>query len=1101
MGRRNVLELFGAGALGLGSVGTAAADGEDDEGEERSVTKYQGDGSISNPGELGEAITTPGLWAAVTDVDFVGEYGHAEVFSDDESLVGYPTNGPTFGVISNGVAKHAPGSPSTYASTGFYESGSADLPNPTSWPAYDAAYLSMTFDVPDDADELSFSYRFATEEIPTWVGSRYQDYFAFEVEYPDGSSENVATLPGGEPVTVDNAASYTSTPNDVVYNAITPTVTNTVDVSDYRGETLTVNIGVADVSDSGLDSAVFLDAVGFGDVSIGEPAIESVTLPPTAVETDDRGRFEVVVETNGYPVDDLSAEAPITLKRRGDPIGSATASTSITDNGDGTATVTGSLPRAGNVAAQPAGVEFETEITIEAGGDPIDDSITTSTFAFLTVDEVYGVAAKPNDVTPSIANTNLRTLLRDQSEYVNRFYASGLGSMGAKGFAFTWLNIEGAEALADDGYLELDHGFSHYDDGGGLGPNSQKFVKESLDTAATAAGVDYDDYDTAIATNGPYQGRRRHILSRSFWRGTPLPRIRIPVINETIDLGEPTGMRPFDTDGGLIDGIYAPLNVDTWLHEFGHSLGPGLQIGFPDLYEIDTPFQNFGNVMDWGLMGGRDGKVLGSFNRTLGEDPFVEGDGWLNDHVEWHIIDDLTTDLPDLTTLELGDDATYVVSIWGYFDVDIGLKVPEVEVDWQFGIFLLEGRPGGDAQFSAPWGYVPPLSPDPFDTDGVALFEFGLLDLDVDVDGVKEIIDDIRNDRSPDLITLEDAEAIDINYVPPAPNREDRPTLHPSNDSHYHAGAATTFELTEPLDSDDASVTLVRDTGTLGDAISFIVDVLGDLEDYVDAQLSGTDDPLPPLDVYAETPDGRRAGFDPETGEVLDEIDGASVGGTVSRRRVTVPASVDAEFHVSSQRLEGELRERGIEPPEEFSYERRLVADEDRPVEDRDGLPFLAGRTAVSQEATSTESALAVRTVDVEIEPRRINADSEGNFVTTHLGFDQDVDVTGFEPAPFVMSGVQAVHDDQYGFVTNPPTETRDGRTYVTVKFPRGPLVNALGAGDAAPQVIGHLDDALVRGRGSVTVFESSASSSSGNGGGSDSSGTGDKSKGGGGKS
>lgn len=539
-------------------------------------------------------------------------------------------------------------------------------------------------------------------------------------------------------------------------------------------------------------------------------------------------------------------------------------------------------------------------------------------------------------------------------------------------------------------------------------------------------------------------------------------------------------MRPFDTSGGLINGIYAPLNVDTWLHEFGHSIGPGLQIGFPDLYEIDTPFQNFGNVMDWGLMGGRDGKVLGSFNRSLGDNAFEAGDGWLEADVEAHVLDDLTTDLPDLTTLELGDDATYIISVWGYFNVDIGLKVPEVDTDWQFGIFLLEGRPGGDAPFAAPWGYVPPLSPDPFDTDGVALFEFGILDLDVDTDGVKEIIDDIGDKRPPDLITVNDADAVDIDYVPPRPNREDRPTLHSSNDSHYHAGAATTFELTDPLSGGEASVKLVRDTGTLGDAISFIVDILGDLEDYIDTQLSGNNDLLPSVDVYAETSDGRRAGFDPDTGEVVSEIDGADVGGTVNRHRVTVPATADVEFTVSTQRLEDELEERGIEPPAEITYERRLVADEPRSVETRDGLPFLAGRTAVSEKTSNTGSTVAVRTVDVEIEPPRINATANGNFVTVDLGFERGTDVSSFSPASFAMSGVQAVHDDQYGFVTDPPTETREGRTYVTVKFPRDKLVNALGTGDLSPQILGSLDDELVRGRGSATVFEPGSNGGSG---------------------
>lgn len=96
MGRRNLLKLVSAGALGFGTTGTAAAD----DGEERPVKTYDGDGSISSPTELGKAIMTDGMWTTVTDVEFAGDYGHAEVFDDDHSLLGYPMNGSTYGVIS-----------------------------------------------------------------------------------------------------------------------------------------------------------------------------------------------------------------------------------------------------------------------------------------------------------------------------------------------------------------------------------------------------------------------------------------------------------------------------------------------------------------------------------------------------------------------------------------------------------------------------------------------------------------------------------------------------------------------------------------------------------------------------------------------------------------------------------------------------------------------------------------------------------------------------------------------------------------------------------------------------------------------------------------
>jgi|AntDeeMetagen134_2_1112570.scaffolds.fasta_scaffold01322_6 hypothetical protein len=1095
LGRRHLLGLLGTASIGL-TADRATATTDDDS---REVTRFDGDGSIESPSQLEQAVLTSTIAASTTDRSFTGDYGHAEVFTDATPLLGFPSNGDTYGVISTGVAEDAPGDPDEFLSTGFFSDGAGDLPVPGTGDINDASYLTVTFDVPEDATELAFTYRFASEEIPFFVGSGFQDYFAFELEYPDGSSENVAELPNGEPVTVDNAASYTSQPSDVAFNAATPPITNTVDVTAHQGEQLTANVGVADVGDTAYDSAVFLDAVGFDVDAVGDPTIDSLDLPPTAIETDDRASFSVDVTRNGTPADDIELDASVTVKRRGSTITTTNASIDRTVNDDGTVSFEGSLPRAVDVASTPEGVELTADIALTSDGAALGDPIATSTFAFQTVDTVFGVAAKPNDVTPQSLYTwsNLEAFLRDQAEYVNRYYASGYGAMGAKGFAFQWLNVEGDDVLDDDGYLELNNGYDHYDDGGNVPDNSQRFVQEALDVAATNADVDYADYDTAIATNAPYQAEPTHVFSRSFWRGTPLPRINLPVVNKTIDLGEPSALEPFDTDGGLIDGIYAPLSEDTWLHEFGHGLGPGLQIGFPDLYDIDSPFQNFGNVQGWGLMGGRDGEIIGAFNRSLGSNPF-DDEGWLNESITTHIIDDVSVDLPALTQLELGDDATYIVSVWAYVSVDIGFKIPDVDTDWQLGIFLLEGRPGGNAPFTSPFGSPVPLSPDPNDRDGVALYEFGVIDLDVDTDGIKQILDDIVNRRVPD-ITVDDLDAVDIDYVPPSPNRADEPTLQGEGDEYYQSGAATTFELTDGLDGSEATVELSRDTAELGDTVSFVVEVLSALEDYIDSQLSGEEDPLPTLDVLAETPDGRRVGFDAETGEVINEVDGARVSGTTNRRRVTVPSTEEVDVTVSAGRLRRELSERGIEPPETIEYERRVVAEETDTLRSRDGLPFFEGRTVVTESTTVGEtSERAIRTVDLDLAPDTLNTGANGEFVTAWIGFDSDVDLAAFEPARVLVSGVQAVHDDQYGFVRNPPVEERDGRTYVQVKLPREELTDALEVGDVRPQVLGRLADTLFRGRDTLAVISPGADGESGSdAGGNDGAGNGAGGKGG----
>lgn len=207
------------------------------------------------------------------------------------------------------------------------------------------------------------------------------------------------------------------------------------------------------------------------------------------------------------------------------------------------------------------------------------------------------------------------------------------------------------------------------------------------------------------------------------------------------------------------------------------------------------------------------------------------------------------------------------------------------------------------------------------------------------------------------------------------------------------------------------------------------------------------------------------------------------VRGTVTRRRVTVPASENVEVRVSSKRLREELADRGIEPPAEIGYERSVLTDEDLSLEERAGLPFLDGRVAVSEEATTPEEEPAIRTATVEIDPQRLNMRSEGQFVTVYLGFDDSVDLSGFDPAAVAVAGVRAVADDKYGFVQNPPVEHRDGKVYVMVRLPRGEFIDTLDMGENTPQALGRVDDALFRGRGSVTLFnpESDSSGDSGN--------------------
>ena len=132
---------------------------------------------------------------------------------------------------------------------------------------YDATVLS--FDFESTGDSVYFNYAFGSDEYNEYVG-QYNDVFAFVLD-----GVNIATLPNGDPVSIDNvnnganAAYYND--NDYNYGAfafeydgftdmLTASVTGLT-----AGNTYSISLAIADVGDNLLDSGVFLQAGSFSD--------------------------------------------------------------------------------------------------------------------------------------------------------------------------------------------------------------------------------------------------------------------------------------------------------------------------------------------------------------------------------------------------------------------------------------------------------------------------------------------------------------------------------------------------------------------------------------------------------------------------------------------------------------------------------------------------------------------------------------------------------------------------------------------------------------------------------------------------------------------
>lgn len=165
----------------------------------------------------------------------------------------------------------------------------------TTFPVNDNAVLE--FDFVPTGDSLQIRFVFASNEYTSFTCSQYNDPFGFFISGPGlngpftNNAENVALVPGTNiPITINSinqgspsggydaqtcldinpnyvadsqyyVSNNQNDPDDIQFPGMTTTITAFVQV--ICGETYHIKIGVADVSDSGVDSAVFIEAASF----------------------------------------------------------------------------------------------------------------------------------------------------------------------------------------------------------------------------------------------------------------------------------------------------------------------------------------------------------------------------------------------------------------------------------------------------------------------------------------------------------------------------------------------------------------------------------------------------------------------------------------------------------------------------------------------------------------------------------------------------------------------------------------------------------------------------------------------------------------------
>ena len=148
-------------------------------------------------------------------------------------------------------------------------------------PTFNASILE--FDFVPYSDTIRFNYVFASEEYPEYVGSQYNDVFAFFISGPGiAGIQNMATLPSGQAVAINNVnngptntgpcmncayyvnngigtnAPFNNNQQYIQYDGFTKVLTAESEVQ--CGQTYHLIISIADAGDPVWDSGIFLEA-------------------------------------------------------------------------------------------------------------------------------------------------------------------------------------------------------------------------------------------------------------------------------------------------------------------------------------------------------------------------------------------------------------------------------------------------------------------------------------------------------------------------------------------------------------------------------------------------------------------------------------------------------------------------------------------------------------------------------------------------------------------------------------------------------------------------------------------------------------------------
>ena len=161
----------------------------------------------------------------------------------------------------------------------------------------------LEFDFIPTGDTLNFRYIFGSEEYPEFSPSTFNDAFGLFLWGPGitgpyalagyANGANIATIPGGIPVTINNVGDASNTQyyvfndngsnygNAIQYDGTTVLLTAAASVQ--CNQTYHIKLAISNVSDQAYDSGVFLEANSFSS-NVVDVAVATVSGDTTIIE-------------------------------------------------------------------------------------------------------------------------------------------------------------------------------------------------------------------------------------------------------------------------------------------------------------------------------------------------------------------------------------------------------------------------------------------------------------------------------------------------------------------------------------------------------------------------------------------------------------------------------------------------------------------------------------------------------------------------------------------------------------------------------------------------------------------------------------------------